>query len=193
MEFNANIIIFFVIVIVGIVSYQTNSLSSKVKCVLTTPTNTEEVKWININSPIVKFKINKETRIFYNNPKFIKHSVKRDGLFMFFPTKIDTEYFAWNSKWPLDPLTLQPTSEAPDIEANLQLSQDLQDYAQGYNKAMLSGKQGLFAQWMPIITIIGFIIVGFFIYQVNANTTNVGNAVNVLQGMMQNYMTGAGK
>ena len=186
MELNANLFLFVIIVIVGIVSYQTNSLSSKVKCVITTPTNTEEVKWININSPIVKFKINKETRIYYNNPKFIKHSVKRDGLFMFFPTKVDIEYFAWNSKYPLDPLTLEPTAESPENEANLQLSQDLKDYAEGYKNMSPNAKQGLFAQWMPIITIIGFIIVGFLIYQNNQNTTDVGNAVNVLQSMMQN-------
>lgn len=189
MAINANIILFAVIIIVAIASLQTHKASSQIKCIITTPTNTEITKWININSPIVKFKINGKNLIYINDPKCIKTAVRSDGLFMFFPTKINIEYFAWSSKWPLNPLTLEPSVDSPENEYNLQLTQELQDLGKSYQgMSPQSGKQGLFAQWMPIITIIGFVIVGFFIYQVNSNTTNVGNAVNVLQSMMQNYM-----
>lgn len=170
-----------IMIVLGFGVYSTHNLRGKVRCILIRPDLTLAEKFIKEEQRRISF----GKGWFYINPKRIIESDWSKGIFWLFPTKVQTIIFRWDSTQALDPRDFNNDYEKPESRAALDKEEDIRAYSQGnINIAGVTRKQNMLERWMPLVTVGGFLLLGYLVYSINAKVDSVGLAINVLQKMM---------
>ena len=96
-------------------------------------------------------------------------------------TSLGVADYRWDSSQPLDPKNFNNEYESPESRKQLDKEEDIRALHEGNRKAQGQGKQGMLSGWMPLITVIGFVVLGFVIYMVLKKIDQLGFAMNVIQ------------
>lgn len=162
------------------VSYTMQKLKTRIHCTFIRADKTKIEKWVKATQRRIAF----DGGWYYVVPKRIILAVWDKGIFSLFPTKVQSLIFKWDDPNPLDPETFNNTWETPETRANLNKEEDIRAYAHGNMTATGKQKKGMLEGLMPILTIAGFVIVGYVLYIIMKKQDMLGNAINVLQEML---------
>ena len=168
---------FFIIIIVAYLSYDTYALSKKIHCTFRRRDNTKLTKWAKMSQGRIEF----DGGWYYVKPDRTYQSLYTSGLHMVVPTWIRCSDYRWDSSQPLDQKTFKNDYETPESRKQLDKEEDIRALHEGNRKAQGSVKQGALASYMPIITVLGFVVVAIVIYMVSKKIDQVGFALNVVQ------------
>ncbi len=169
-------LIFFVVIIIGYGIYSVYMLKDKVHCTFRTRDKTVLHKTVKINAGKIVF-----CGAWYDL------DVKRTTLRLIWqgiiPTWVRCLDYRWNSRYPLDPETFTNTADNPEDRAALDKTDDLKALMETQKSSLVKGtqKKGMLESLMPIILIAGFLIVGYLVYQLQGNVTQIGIQGNVTQ------------
>jgi len=110
------------------------------------------------------------------------------GIHAIVPTWVRSLDYRHDSALPLDPNTFSNTWETPEARKNLNKQEDISAFFQG-NRTALVGKtkQGMLERLVPILTIAGFLIVGYMLWRQQGQIDQVGFGINTIQKMIMDY------
>jgi len=155
------LVILFLIVLAGM--WQSRRMKDFISCSYTSETNQAWDKVVKAKNGVVIF----EKRKFYLLPEYGVSKQFTKGLSSLFPTKITHYDFVWNSPYPVDHKTGEPSMLSPEVENALDQQGIILAAYQNQGQSALSGKGGKlggFDKWMPYIFIALVIAVGYAIY-----------------------------
>jgi hypothetical protein len=96
---------------------------------------------------------------------------------MVFPQWVLTLDFTFESRYPLDPRTLQPAIISPEVRNALNKEEWVKSYARGFTPP--SGKkQSMLKEYLPYIAVLLVVVVAFWTYN---NLTGIANQMAILQ------------
>jgi len=159
--------------------YSTNSKRNKIYCFYRGRDKTIEARWINLNDSYVIFR-NKKFRV---DTRRITSFWYKGGIHFFFPTKVNSLEYYWNSIYPSNPDDYQNTWLTPENHKLANLENAFQSYSKGF--APPTGKkQGMIMQYLPLIAIVLVVIVGFWAFSnfnnISEALTEISNKVNTI-------------
>jgi hypothetical protein len=111
------------------------------------------------------------------------------------PTWVRCLDFRCNSRYALDPDDFKNDADNPNDRAALDMTDDLRALFETQKTSLSkgSGKKSLLEGLMPILTIGGFIILGYLVYQQGAKMDMLGTQGNVTQQQIVDLMRALGK
>lgn len=160
--------------------YSTNSKRNKIYCFYRGRDNTIQARWVNMTDSYVLFPPNKKFRVL---PERMSSFWYKGGIHFFFPTKVNSLEYSWNSIYPLNTQDYQKSWVTPETYKIHNTEDAFRSYGKGFapkdNK-----KQGMLMQYLPIICVVLIVIVGFWAYT-NFNAigdalTDISNKVNTI-------------
>lgn len=157
--------------------WATNEKRGKIYCEYQGIDKTVEHKWIKVTDKKVKF----AKRQFDVLPECISSYWDRKGIHALFPMKVNYLHFAFYSRYPLDPNDYQRTWYTPELSGMINLEDQLKSFFKNFTPSKTTGKLSPLMQYLPLITILLLIIVGFFLYSQQEGMKQVIN-------MMQNQI-----
>ena len=170
--------IILVVMALAYLSWDTYSLSKKVKCTFRRRDNTKLTKWAKISQGRVEF----DGGWYYVRPDRTYQELHTGGLHFVIPTWIRCSDYRWDSSQPLDPKTFKNDYETPESRKQLDKEEDIRALHEGNRRAQQgTAKQGAFAQWLPIIMLIGFVILGYLTYSNMKKVDMLGYGQNVIE------------
>ena len=110
------------------------------------------------------------------------------------PTVVKSLDFTYGSTLALDPDTFD-TSMSPEARKQLDKTDDIRALEGGNNQALKGAstvKLGAFQQYMPIVMLVGFLVVGWMLYQTWQKIDLLGFSVNVVQEQLGKVMQNGG-
>ncbi len=166
--------IFMLLILVTFQVYSTYHYSSMVWCTFRRVNKTRISKWAKLTQARVEF----EGGWYDVEPSRITTGIKWLPL----PMVVNCLDFRHNSPRALDPDTFD-NSYTPEARKQLDKADDIRALEQGNQQSLTTKpiKQGMLQQYMPLITLIGFIIVGFLVYRQQGQIDKVGFGMNVVQ------------
>jgi hypothetical protein len=179
---------FFIFVIVFIVIwgiYQIYTLKDKIHCTFIRKDRTSITKLAKV----------KADRIDFDN-KWYNLDIKRTTLKMvwvgfIFPTWVRCLIFRFDSNMPLDPADWSNDYDKPEDRKALNRSENIQSLMVNNKNSFIrggSGKKSMLEQWIPLLTIVGFIALGYMLYQSQQKTDMLGQAINTVQSQLLEVM-----
>ena len=177
---------FYLIILIGVIAYaswKTHEVQSKIYCEFLRSDNTT----------VNKFASFKQAKIVFDGAWYdvdtnrIIGKVWKEGFpFYIFPTRGAKLLYKYNSRRPLDPETFENSWEDdPEVRAALDKKDDIQAYNEGNRKSVgVAGKKTMFEQYLPIIVIGGFLVIGYFVYTLQGNVDRLGAGQNAIQGLI---------
>ncbi len=93
--------------------------------------------------------------------------------------------FRHDNSRALDPDTFDNTY-TPEARKQLDITDGVRGFEQGNREALTGkvGKQGFLQQYQTLIVVIGFLIVGWLLWQQRATSDKLGYAMNVIQAQL---------
>jgi hypothetical protein len=160
--------------------YSTNSKRNKIYCFYRGRDNTIQARWVNLTDSFVLFPPNKKFRVL---PERMTSFWYKGGVHFFFPTKVNSLEYSWQSIYPVDPHNYQNTWVTPEVYKIHNTENAFSSYGKGF--APQSGKkQGMIMQYLPIIAIVLIVILGFWVYSnfttIASSLTDLTNKVNTI-------------
>jgi hypothetical protein len=175
------IIIVFLVLILGYGIFSVYMLKDKVYCTFRRKDRVVINKVVNIKSGRVVF-----SNCWYDlDPRRTTQKIVWMGII---PTWVRCLDFREDSRYPLDPETFNNDADSPSDRAALDMTDDLRALLETQKIAMNqkgSGKKGMLESLMPIIMICGFLIIGYFVYKEQAMVNSIGMQGNVTQSQIQ--------
>ncbi len=170
--------------IVGYAAYSANKLKSQIWCSFRRADKTKIEKWakaVDIYRREIKFdggwyniKIRRVTLMLWTK-----------GIHSLIPIWVRSLDFRYDSNMPIDPDTGDAGYDDPLERRALDKSDDLAALMETQSKSLGSAKKkSALESYMPIIVILGFLISGYMIYNLQGKVDMLGQAINVLQSMM---------
>jgi len=180
-------VLFFALILAVVYgSYSTYSLKKKVYCTLIRKDTSRVSLWAKVYEG---GKVILDGGWYYINPERRILAWYDGGIHKIFPTKIDTYMFKWDSSQPLDPRTWDSDYEKPEDRKNLDKTEDLVALNKGTQAAMSKTKTGgILTQYMPIITLVGFLVLGYFIWKMQGKMDMLGQGQNYIEGVLGKIM-----
>ena len=120
---------------------------------------TEEEKWISIKSGYVIFRGRKFDIITRRITSFWLNR----GIHYLFPTKVNYLKYSWYSRFPHDPDDYKNVWETPEVRNAINKAELVKSYFQTSTPATAK-KQSAIMQYLPLISIVMVILVGFYLY-----------------------------
>lgn len=161
--------------------YSTNAKRNKIYCFYRGRDNTIQARWVNMNDSYVLFPPNKKFRVL---PERMSSFWYKGGIHFFFPTKVNSLEYSWQSIYPVDPHNYQNTWVTPEIYRIHNTENAFSSYGKGF-APQTDKKQGLIMRWLPLIAILLIIIVAFWVYSnfnaISGALTDITNRVNTIQ------------
>ncbi len=184
MNFQSMLLVILIFVIFY-ASYSAYSLKTRIFCSFRKADKTLIEKWAKVNQRRIEF----EGGWYYVNPKRTYTMLLTKGIHQIIPIWIRRSDYRWDSSQPLDPETFTNDWETPEARANLDKEEDIVAYSKG-NRTSFQAKQkkGMLESYMPIITIGGFVLIGYVIYTLTKKVDMLGTAINVAQQMLQQML-----
>ena len=168
-----------IIIITALSIVRSYSLKDKIYCTYRRRDKTKIHKWA---KAVNGYRIQFENGWYYVNIRRCVLEFKWVGIL---PIWIRTLDFRFDSTQALDPETFNNNWETPEARKALNKEEDIKALDTGTKKSLSPGKGGaLGSGWMPYIIVGGFVVVGWFLYQLMGKVDALGFAVNVLQQMM---------
>jgi len=158
---SAIIIVLFILIIWYI---SQTKFKNKMLCTFRRPNKQKIKKWVPLFNKTVVFDRGKYGIDRYLcNPKAITLEWYTAGINKFFPVLIPTLDFRWDTPFPLDPETFEPTWLSP--EAFEAAWQEHQHVAFAKSAASQTGKKSRFPEWLfPLVIVAAIAMLGFFMY-----------------------------
>ena len=176
----------FLFIIVAAGMWQARKMKTMAHCTYTSESKQGFEKIVREKDGFVVF----EGKRFKLLPAYGKLRHYDKGLSGFFPTKIVSYDFRWNSDLPVDPNTGEPAMLSPSNMNKMRQESALSDYVSGSASALSGkgGKQGMLEKMMPIIMIVIALVVAYCAYQ----TYTIGKDQKVMKEAISDiyYKTG---
>ena len=166
-------------------TYSVYDANKKIWCVFRRADKTKVGKWAKHTQAVIDF----DGGWYEVEPSRITTMIKWLPL----PTIVKSLDYTPFSTRAIDPIS-GDASMSPETRKQLNVKDDIQALERG-NENSLGGrgmKQGMLQQYIPLITICGFIIVGWFIYQLMGKVDQLGLSGNVIQTQLGKIMQNGG-
>ncbi len=181
MQFSSPVVLIIILaLVIFYASYETHKLKTKIRCIFIRADNTIREKWINAHQRRVEF----DDGWYHVLPDRALLTLLDKGIFALFPTKAESLIFTSGSDMPMNAKTFNTGWGTPEARKALSKEEDILALRRSQQQLGSKQKRTLFEGWMPIITIGGFLILGYLQYTQNNKADMIGQAVNVLQQMM---------
>ena len=175
------IFIVIAIALIGYAAYSTHQIKNKIYCTFIRADNTRIDKWCKKSQRRIEF----DGGWYYIVPSRVILIDYDKGIFGLFPTKVASLLFRWNSSQPLDPKTFDNTYEKPEYRKQLNKEEDIRAFSEGSRQTLISQKRkNMLEGYLPIILIVGFLIIGYFVWQQRSMIDQLGLAMNTIQEML---------
>ncbi len=86
------------------------------------------------------------------------------GIHQFLPIWVQHLDFTWDYPYPLNPNDYKSPIISPEVRNAINQEERMKAYARSQQQALGSKKGGMLQQYLPYIIIIGFVILGFWLY-----------------------------
>jgi len=147
-------------VLVGFAWYANSSKRNKIHCTFRRINKTKVAKFVKMSSRYVSF----DGKLYDIIPSCITFQWWDKGLVhMLFPQWVATLDFIHNSRFPIDPETGKPAVISPEVRKAMNKEEWVKSYAKGFTPPS-NKKQGMLQQYLPWISIILVVMVGFYLY-----------------------------
>lgn len=180
-----NPIIFMLLLLIAWQTYSVLDANKKIWCVFRRVDRTKIGKWAK----------QYQGRIEFDNGWYQVESDRVTTVVKWLPlpTICKSLDFTPNSTRAIDPSSGR-SDLSPEERKALDTSDDMRALKEGNQQTLKGGtvKQGMLAQYMPIITIAGFVIIGYFIYTLMGRVDQLGFSGNVIQTQLAKIMQNAG-
>ncbi len=103
---------------------------------------------------------------------------------MIFPQWVATLDFTYESRFPLDPNTLKPVIISPEVRASMNKEEWVKSYARGFTPPG-NKKQSILQGYLPWISIMLVVLVGFWMYN---NMASLSNQMAIMQNNLRAIM-----
>ncbi len=181
-------VLFIVIIVFAIFmgSYSARSLKNKILCTLNRADRTKIQKWAKIDQT----RIDMDGGWYEVKPECTTLRLWDSGIHFLFPTWVRCSDYRHGSAKPLNPDTYDNTYSAEERK-QLDKTDDIRALEQGNQRSLIqgAGKQGLFQKYLPIIMIGGFLIIGWFLWQMQAKMNLLGAGQNYIEGVLGDIMS----
>ena len=148
------------ILMVGLAWYANSSKRDKIYCTFRRVNKTKIVKFVKMSSRYVIF----ESKRYDIIPSCVTYEWFDKGLIgMMFPQNVATLDFCPDSRYPLDPNTLQPVVISPEVRQAMNKEEWVKSYAKGFSP-QATRKQSLIQQYLPFVSIVLVLLVGVYLY-----------------------------
>lgn len=180
MAINSNIIAILLVFILAYQAYTTYTLKDKIYCTFLRANKTKVEKW----AKDTQRKIDFDGGWYDVDPARVVLHLKWNPL----PVWIRTSTYRHDSPRPLNPDTFD-NKYTPEERKQLDKKDDIAELQAGNRQALSSGKQKVaIGGWLPIIILIGFVIVGFMLYQQQGKINQIGNGQNAIESMLSQLL-----
>lgn len=178
---NTQIIFLVIIAFVGFLIYDQYSKKDKIYCGFIRKDKTLIWKWVKKGGD--RGRVDFDGGWYYIDPDCIIGKWHYIGYY-------NSLLFRWDSNQPIDPKTGEPKSlnDDPVARKNLDKKEDIMAYNQAQQQVAGKIKMGMLQQYLPIIMIIGFLIVGYFVFTLKGNVDALGAGQNAIEGMLDAIM-----
>ncbi len=158
---------------------------NKIWCTFRTREKTLIGKWVKANDGTVVFGRGKYTV----DPSRVFLGIKWLPL----PMWVKIADFRYNSPLALEPHSFD-NSLTPERRTQLDISDAVEGYTRGGQKALAaSKKKGFMEGWLPILLIAGIVIIGYLVYKQQARIDLLGNGQNAIQQQLSQIIERLGK
>lgn len=167
-------------------SYSARSLKEKILCSFTRKDRTRILKWAKVNQGRIDF----DGGWYDVEPSRTVQRLWESGIHFIIPTWVRCSDYRFDSSRPLNPDTFE-NQYSPELRKQLDISDGVKGLEQGNREALISnksGRQNILQQYLPIIVLGGFVIIGWFLWQQQGKTDDVGFAINVVQQQLADLL-----
>ncbi len=162
-------------------SYSARSLKNKILCTVNRADRTKIVKWAKIDQQ----RIDIEGGWYVVEPDRTVLRLWDSGIHWFFPVWVRCSDYRHGSARALDPNTFD-NSYSAEARKELDTSDSIRAWSEGNRRALTGGigKKGMLERYLPIIMIVGFLIVGYLVYNLQNHVNMLGVGQNTLEVQM---------
>ena len=163
-------------------SWRTRKVQGQIYCTLRRADNSVVTGWANWSQNKIALKTGtKSIGWFIVNQQKVQDKIWNEGFpFFLFPTRGAWLDFSYTSSEPLDPKTFANDWPSPNARALLDKTNDIQAYNEGNRKSLGNAKKTPLEQWMPMLTLGGFLVLGYFIWEIFSRVQQVGSGNNAI-------------
>lgn len=176
---------FMLLLLIIFQTYNVYDANKKIWCIFRRVDKTKVSKWAKATQAVIDF----DGGWYQVESRRVTTMIKWLPL----PTIVKSLDFTHDSTRALDPDTFA-NAMSPEERKQLDKRDDIKALEQG-NQATLGkqgGKVGMLQQYMPLITVVGFLILGYLLYQVMGQQNKIGFAINTLQSQLATIMQNGG-
>lgn len=167
----------FPVVIIGLLFlagvYSTRKKRGQIFCWFEGEDGTDEFKWVKDTEGWVIFRRYK----FKIMPERMSSIWISGGIHWLFPTRAQCLKYSWSSQYPRDPKNFGRTIISPQVKKIINKSETVESYFKTSSPGAKQ-KQSTLMQYLPLISIILVVLVGYFLY---SNMQNLAMGLNALQ------------
>jgi hypothetical protein len=177
---NTNILLVFMVFLLAYQAYSTMSLKDKIFCTFYRANKTKIEKWAKDKQRLIDF----DGGWYEVDPSCIVLQLKWNPL----PVWIRASTYRFDSPKPLNPSSFD-NRYTPDERKQLDKADDIRELQVGNNRAVQGSKQKVaIGGFLPIIILIGFVIVGFMLWQQGSHINQIGNGQNAIESMLSQLL-----
>lgn len=162
------------LILIAFQSYSSLHYLNMIWCTFRRVDRTRVAKWAKVGQARIEF----DGGWYQVEPGRITIGIK----WMPLPMVVKCLDFRWDSSRALDPDTFD-NSYTPEARKQLDKTDDIRALEQGNQQALTArgGKQGFLQQYQPLMIMIGFLFVGWLLWQSKIQQDKLGFAMNVIQ------------
>lgn len=157
--------------------YSTRKKRSQIYCRFISRDKTVEEKWVTVKDDYVIFRNYK----FDILPERFTSFWLTKGIHYLFPTRVNFLAYTWKHKVPLDPDTGNYELLDPATRKLIDKNEWVKSYSKNMSPQTATAKQSVLMRWLPLIGVVLFVIVGFYLYQ---NQQSIMSTINAMQQQM---------
>ena len=168
--------------IIAYIWYSVNDKRDKIYCTLIRKDKTKLNEWRKKNP---SGRVEMDGGWYYYTSNAVTYDWLNKGIHLLFPIYVPCALFRWNCKWALSPEKFEADEESPQVRKNLDKEEDLTAWRKSGQTAMAGKKKmSMLEAYMPMITVGGFIVVGYFIWTLMGKVNMIGAGQNAIQNML---------
>lgn len=170
-------IVIMALCLVGMAWWANASKRNKIYCTYRRINKTKVARFVKMSSRYIIFEGSKFDII----PSCITFVWWDKGIHMLFPQWVATLDYSYNSRFPIDPNTLEPAIISPEVRAVMNKEEWTKSYAKGFTPPTAK-KQSMLQQYLPLISVVLIVLVGFYLY---TNMQGLANEIATMKNTLQ--------
>ena len=166
----------------GYASWKLHQAQTKIFCVLRRADNSVDEGFANWTQHKIALKTGTKSIGWFDvDQSCVQNKILNKGFpFFLFPTRVAYLDYVYTSSHPIDPKTFKTEWPNPEARRDMDKANDIQAYNEGSRKSIGSTKKTPLEQWMPILTVGAFLIMGYFIWEIFNKVQQVGSGNNAI-------------